>query len=46
MPRRYGGVEPLPYRFEGPTAHDDFVARWLEESATWPPMLFWTAERP
>jgi hypothetical protein len=46
MPRRYGGVEPLPYRLEGPNANEDFVARWQDEAATYSPMLFWTAARP
>ena len=46
VPRRYGGHEPLPFRFEEPTAGDDFVARWQEEARTWGPMLFWTATRP
>ncbi|MEO7296813.1 MAG: hypothetical protein ABIZ57_11810 [Candidatus Limnocylindria bacterium] len=46
LPRRYGDVEPLPHRFEGPTAKDEFVTRWQEVAATYMPMLFWTATRP
>jgi hypothetical protein len=46
LPKRYGGFEPLPFRFEGPTADPEFIARWVEEAAAWPPMLFWTATRP
>jgi hypothetical protein len=46
LPKRYGGFEPLPFRFEGPAAEEDFTRRWVEEAEAWPPMLFWTAARP
>lgn len=46
LPRRYGGVEPLPHRFEGDGAADRFVERWIEEAASWTPMIFWTTTRP
>ena len=46
VPRRYGGVEPLPFRLEGLAADDQFVERWQKEATAWAPMLFWTATRP
>jgi hypothetical protein len=46
LPRRYGGFEPLPHRFDGERADEAFVKHWLEESNTPVPMLFWTATRP
>jgi len=46
LPKRYGGYEPLPFRFEGSTADEDFIRRWVEEAEAWPPTLFWTASRP
>ncbi len=46
VPRRYGAVEPLPFRLGGPADDDEFVLRWQEEAAAWMPMLFWTATRP
>jgi hypothetical protein len=46
LPKRYGDIEPLPYRLEGPRGEADFVARWQEVAATFLPMLFFTATRP
>jgi hypothetical protein len=46
LPTRYGSYEPFPERFQGPTADDDFLRLWLEEAASWPPMLFWSTARP
>jgi hypothetical protein len=45
-PTRYGGYEPLPFRFEGPNAEEDFVDRWIKEASVGRPMIFWNATRP
>lgn len=46
LPTRYGGHEPLPFRFEGASAEEDFVQHWQEEALGWGPMFFWNATRP
>jgi hypothetical protein len=46
IPTRYGGYEPLPFRFAGDGAEGDFVQRWLEQATEWTPSLYWTATRP
>ena len=46
LPTRYGGYEPLPFRFAGATADDEFVRHWLEEASSWTPGLSWNATRP
>ena len=46
LPRRYGGYEPMPFRFQGEGAADAFIERWIETASAWTPMLFWTTTRP
>ncbi|MET1231392.1 MAG: hypothetical protein ABWY52_00915 [Candidatus Limnocylindrales bacterium] len=46
QPQRYGGFEPLPYRFEGDGATEAFIERWIEEARSWSPGLSWTTTRP
>ncbi len=46
LPKRYGGFEPLPYRFEGEHAAESFADRWLEESVSWSAGISWTTTRP
>lgn len=46
LPVRYGDVEPLPYRLEGPGADEEFVDRWVQVGMTFLPMLFWSSTRP
>jgi hypothetical protein len=46
LPRRYGGFEPLPYRYQGDDAPEAFIGRWIEEAGTWSPGLSWTTARP
>lgn len=46
LPKRYGGSEPLPYRFDGGRAVEEFVAHWVEEAVSWSALLSWTTTRP
>ncbi len=46
LPTRYGGYEPLPFRFAGEHAQEEFVTHWLEEGSSWTPGLSWNATRP
>ncbi len=46
LPRRYGGFEPYPFRFEGADAVQAFARHWVEEAVSWAPGLSWSAARP